>query len=154
MESGDSAVLVKNADDVVKVISLSSGASTASGENATPTPSTKDKRKGVLPECEDSDDDDCVVGEPQQKKSKKLYEASRKFQDTWAARLPWAELHRGGDGLYESVKCLVCLTVEGRAKILGPKWDTLKKHGGKQKATCDMPNGIKKDQWYIAKNCS
>ena len=43
--------------------------------------------------------------------------------------------------------------MEGRAKILGPKWDTLKKHGGKRKATCDMPNGIKKDQWYIAKIC-
>ena len=29
----------------------------------------------------------------------------------------------------------------------------VKKHGGKRKATCDMPNGIKKDQWYIVKNC-
>ena len=71
---------VKNSNDVVKVISLSLGAFTASGENMAPTTSTKDKGKGVLPKCEDSDKDkDCVVGEPKQKKSKKLYEASRKF---------------------------------------------------------------------------
>ena len=43
--------------------------------------------------------------------------------------------------------------MEGRPKIFGPKWDTLKKHRSKRKATCDMANGIKKDQWFIAKNC-
>ena len=155
VEPRDSIVPVKNSDDVVKLISLSSRASTASGENVTLIASTKDKGKGVLPECEDSDEDedkDYVVGEPKQKKRKKSYKASQKFQDSWAARLLWAKLYRGGDGLYEFVKCLVCSTVEGRVKILGPKWDTLKKHGRKRKATCDMPNRIKKDQWYIAKN--
>ena len=91
--------------------------------------------------------------EPVHKKVKKSYEASRKFQDTWAARLPWAELHQGGDGLYDLVKCLVYTVIEGRDKILGPKWDTLMKHGGKRKATHDMPNGPKKDKWYQDKNC-
>ena len=43
--------------------------------------------------------------------------------------------------------------IEGRDKILGPKWDTLMKHGGKRKATRDMPNGPKKDKWYQDKNC-
>ena len=77
VEPGDSVVPVKNSDDVVKVISLSSRASTASGENVMSVASTKDKGKGILPECKDSDENkDWVVGEPKQKKIKKSYEAS------------------------------------------------------------------------------
>ena len=66
VEPGDSIVPSKNfnSDEVVEVISLSSGASTGSGENVTPKASTADKGKGVLPECEDFDDEDCAVGEP------------------------------------------------------------------------------------------
>lgn len=55
--------------------------------------------------------------------------------------------------MYESVKCLVCTAIEGRDKILGPKWDTLQKHGGKRKATRDMTNGTKKGRWYQDLNC-
>jgi hypothetical protein len=40
-----------------------------------------------------------------------------------------------------------------KPKILGPKWDTLIKHGGKRKAIKNMAGGIIKGQWYIARNC-
>jgi hypothetical protein len=86
-------------------------------------------------------------------KKKKSYEATRKFQDTWAARLPWATLYRGPNDLYDFVKCNICSTIEGREKILAPKWDTLKKHGGKRKAVKNMHGGILCGQWYKAVNC-
>lgn len=146
---------------VVEVIALSSdGSTTAIVEPIDielSIPPCNRKGKGKLPvynEVDDCSDDELVsIEAPLQKKCKKSYESNRKFQDTWAARLPWAELHRGSDGLYESVKCLVCSTITGKPKLLGPKWDTLQKHSGKRKATKNMIGGIKKGQWYIAKNC-
>ena len=112
------------------------------------------KGTDVLPVIEEADeysDDDFVPTTT--KGPKKNYDAQRKFQDTWAARLPWAEISRGSDGLFEYVKCTVCSEITGKAKILAPKWDTLTKHGGKRKATRNMPNGVKKGQWFIANNC-
>ena len=41
----------------------------------------------------------------------------------------------------------------GKSKILGPKWDILKKHEDKYKATKNMAGGIKMGEWYIARNC-
>ena len=67
--------------------------------------------------------------------------------------MPWAKLFQGADGLYEYVKCAVCSTIIGKPKLMGPKWDTLSKHNGKRKATKNLGNGVKKGQWYIAKNC-
>ena len=64
---------------------------------------------------------------------------------TWAVCLPWTKLYQSVDGLYEYVKCIVCLSITGEPKILGPK-NMLKKHGGKKKATKNMANGIKKRQ--------
>jgi hypothetical protein len=82
------------------------------------------------------------------------YEATRRFQESWAAKLPWAECVKGGDGLYDFVCCMICTMFEVRTKILRPKWDTLKKHGGKRKAKHNMPRrGIRAGQWYIAINC-
>jgi hypothetical protein len=43
-----------------------------------------------------------------QKTSKVSYEATRRFQDTWAAKLHWAECVKGADGLYDFVKCIIC----------------------------------------------
>jgi hypothetical protein len=43
-----------------------------------------------------------------EKKSKRSYEATRKFQDTWAAKLPWAECVKGVAGLLDHVRCLIC----------------------------------------------
>lgn len=58
---------------------------------------------------------------PKTKLCRKCYEEFGKFQDTWAARFPWAELYRGFDGLYEFVRCIVCSTITGKPKIMGPK---------------------------------
>ena len=42
----------------------------------------------------------------------------------------------------------MCSYFEGKDKILQPKWDTLKKHGGKRKAKQAIPaKGIRKDAW-------
>ena len=84
------------------------------------------------------------VPEKKAKLPKKNYDTTRKFQDTWAAHLPWAEVFRGSNRLLEYVKCIVCTQIIGKPKILRPKWDTLSKHVGKHKATRNMANGIKK----------
>lgn len=43
---------------------------------------------------------------------RKQYEASRIFQDTWAAKCPWAEMHRIFYRSIERVKCLLCSTIK------------------------------------------
>ena len=142
-------------DSVVEIIALSSdGSASVQGlEIAESSRACKGKQKlPVIDEVDDQSDEDFVAGAAE-KVPKKNYDATRKFQDSWAARLPWAELIRGTDGLFEYVKCVVCSQITGKPKILCPKWDTLAKHGGKRKATRNMANGIKKGQHYIAKNC-
>jgi hypothetical protein len=48
----------------------------------------------------------------------------------------------------------MCSTFEVQEKLLKPKWDTLKKHGGKRKAKKAIPmKNIRKGKWYIAYNC-
>jgi hypothetical protein len=145
------------AESVVEVIALSSDGSTTTVDTDIAVSPCNRKGKSKLPVCDEiddcSDDELVLIHAAPKKKRKKSYESSRKFQDTWAARLPWAELYRGSDGLYESVKCLVCSTITDKPKILGPKWDTLIKHGGKRKAIKNMAGRIKKGQWYIARNC-
>jgi hypothetical protein len=47
----------------------------------------------------------------------------------------------------------MCSTFEAQEKLLKPKWDTLKKYGGKRKAKKAIPmKNIQKGQWYIAYN--
>ena len=85
---------------------------------------------------------------------RRRYEASRRFQDTWAAKCPWTEMHRSFDGSIERVKCLLCSTIEGRDKILRAKWDTLTKHSGRRQATRDIPGIAKKGEYYYSKDCA
>jgi len=85
---------------------------------------------------------------------RKQYEASRKFQETWAARLPWVEMTRSEDGLIEGVKCLICSAVERRNKLLKAKHDTLTKHAGRRKALKDIKGVAKKGDWYYTKDCA
>ena len=152
---------VVSPESVHEVILLSSDGSVQTlPESATAAESLDDARvrkgKCTLPVVEDVDDLSDDEFEPTlhgDKVPKKNYDATRKFQETWAAKLPWAELFRGSDGLFQSVRCVVCSQITGKPKILGPKWDTLVKHSGKRKATKNMALGIKKGQWYVAKNC-
>jgi hypothetical protein len=68
------------------------------------------------------------------------YEITRRFQESWAVKLHWAECVKGANGLYDFVRCIVCTTFEVHEKILQPKWNTLKKHGGKRKAKSAIDN--------------
>jgi len=75
------------------------------------------------------------------------YESKRKFQVSWATKLPWSKLQMGVDGCVHLVKYKVCLEVEHKNKLLAPKWDSLHKHTGQRKAKRNM-NGVKKGEWY------
>lgn len=76
------------------------------------------------------------------------YESNRQWQDTWAARLPWAESVLGADGKVRQVRCKVCSDVEGREKLLVPKLDSLWKHCGRRKATTSFGK-VKAGEYYF-----
>ena len=55
-----------------------------------------------------------------------------------------------GDGSLYMVRCCVCSEVDGRDRLLAPKWNTLCKHEGRCKAKRDMLwKGVKKGDTYI-----
>jgi hypothetical protein len=89
----------------------------------------------VFEACEQDQDLDPDVQEWHfaQQKDKISYEVTRRFQESWPAKLPWSKCVKGPDGLYDFVCCLICSEIEYREKILQSKFDTLKKHGGKRK---------------------
>lgn len=85
---------------------------------------------------------------------RRQYEASRRFQDTWPAKLPWAEMVVKGDGQICQVKCLICSAIQRRIKLLLPKWDTLTKHAGRRRADRDIPGVAKSGEYYYSRNCA
>ena len=98
---------------------------------------------------------EAAVGSPlfqAARKKKQSYEMNRHFQDSWAARLPWAESVLGRDGRVAQVRCKICTEVEGREKLLVPKLDSLWKHAGRRKALVDFGK-VKKGDHYFLSNC-
>jgi hypothetical protein len=49
---------------------------------------------------------------------KKNDDSNRKFKESWAIKLPWAELCLGLNGNLHIIKCRICNEVEGKDKIL------------------------------------
>jgi hypothetical protein len=47
------------------------------------------------------------------RKRKEAYELNRHFQDSWAAKLPWAKAVVGADGRILQVHCKVCTFLSG-----------------------------------------
>jgi hypothetical protein len=66
------------------------------------------------------------------------YNSNRQFQDVWAAKLPWAEPHLDVEGVLVAVNCKVCSAINGKPKLIVPKWDNLEKHMWKicQRSIC------------------
>jgi hypothetical protein len=58
---------------------------------------------------------------------KKNYDASRKFQYSWATKLPWAKFYLGSNGNLHTIKCKIYNKVEGK-EVLATKWDSFCKH--------------------------
>jgi hypothetical protein len=85
----------------------------------------------------DSDEEEYVNLLPPPKKTKKNYDLTRRFQMEWSAKAPWSEMILTSDGLLHMVKCNICSTVRGRAVIMGPKWDTVRRHS---KCVCHLKN--------------
>lgn len=46
------------------------------------------------------------------------YDATKRFQDSWVAKLPWAKLCMGSNGDLHIIKCRACSEVEGKDKLL------------------------------------
>lgn len=63
-----------------------------------------------------------------EKKFKKYYDSTKKFQAKWIANLPWAKGLMNERGFIQNVKCIVCSSIKSNDKIVGCKWDTLTKH--------------------------
>jgi hypothetical protein len=75
---------------------------------------------------------------------KKNYDATRKFQEKWATKFPWAKKFVGEDGTLHIVKCRVCTKIERKNKILATKWDSFCKHASHQKALRNIGFDVKK----------
>jgi hypothetical protein len=85
-------------------------------------------------------------------RKRKTYELNRHFQDSWAAKCPWAEPVVGVDGRITQVRCKICTDVEGREKLLVPKIDSLMKHAGRRRATADMGKIKRGEYFYLGNN--
>jgi hypothetical protein len=61
------------------------------------------------------------------------------------AKLPWAQPELGTNDVLVAVKCSVYSIVNGKPKLIVPKWDNLEKNMGKQRALVDLlKKGLKK----------
>ena len=77
------------------------------------------------------------------------YNSNWQFQDVWAVKLPWAEPHLNGEGVLVAVNYKMCFAINGKPKLIVPKWNNLEKHIGKRRALVDLPKkGSKKGQSY------
>ena len=86
------------------------------------------------------------------RKRRRSYEGNQHFQDSWAAKLPWAESVLGANGSVAQVKCQICSDVEGREKLLVPKIDGLWKHAGIRRALANFGNVRKGDFYFLSTN--
>jgi hypothetical protein len=82
----------------------------------------------------------------------RTYEHNHHWQDSWAARLPWAESVLGRDGRVTQVRCKVCSEVEGREKLLAPKIDSLWKHAGRRRALTSIGTVKQGDHYFLTTN--
>jgi hypothetical protein len=70
-----------------------------------------------------------------------------------AARLPWAEPELDSDGVLVAVKCTIYSIVNGKPKLIVPKWGNLEKHMDKLRTLLDLPKkDLKKMQTYWKTN--
>lgn len=67
--------------------------------------------------------------------------------------MPWEKIVIDGDGSISFLRCTVCSKVEGRKKLLIPKFDYLLKHLGRRKTTFAMPR-VKVGEFYENKKCA
>jgi hypothetical protein len=72
-----------------------------------------DNRLPNLPETDEQEEEDAdvvawIASQKDTIDAKKSYQATRHFQETWLAKLPWAECVKGPNGLFDFVKCTIC----------------------------------------------
>ncbi len=66
------------------------------------------------------------------------YDTTKKIQDSWSTKLPWAELCVRLDGSLHIVKCRICSEVARKNKVLSAKWDSWGKHASHRKVVKDL----------------
>jgi hypothetical protein len=70
----------------------------------------------------------CKKQKNERKTFKKYCDDTQKFQTKWEAHMPWVEGLAFKGRFINVVKCRVCSLIGNKKKIIGCKWDTLKKH--------------------------
>jgi hypothetical protein len=86
------------------------------------------------------------------KKQKRLYEMNLCFQNTWAAKLPWAKSMVGVDGKVHQVKCKVYNKIKGCDKLLVPKLNSLWKHVNNRKAITPTTSVATREHYFLKIN--
>jgi hypothetical protein len=85
----------------------------------------------------DESEEDSIQVPPTPKRTRRNYELTRKFQIDWSAKAPWSEMILTREGFLHMVKCSICTAMRGHPIIMGPKWDTVQRHG---KRVCHVKN--------------
>ena len=68
-------------------------------------------------------------------------------------RLPWTKPELDSNGILVAVKYIVCSIINGKPKLIVPKWDNIEKYMGKWQALLDLlKKGLKKRQSYWETN--
>ncbi len=86
------------------------------------------------------------------KKRKKIYELNRHFQDSWVAKLPWAESIMGAKGKATQIKCKVCNIIDGRNRLLVAKSNSLWKPISCRNATIISTGVVMGDIYFLKTN--
>jgi hypothetical protein len=60
---------------------------------------------------------------------------------------------KGADGNLHGVKYISYSAIQGRPKLLLPKWDTVQKHAGHRRAFKDIEGVCKKGEYYFSSTC-
>jgi hypothetical protein len=73
-----------------------------------------------------------------------MINATKKFQDSLATKLPWAKLYLGLKGSLHDVKCWICSKVERKDMLFTPKWYFLCKHASCMKVDKNIGTNVQK----------
>jgi hypothetical protein len=110
----------------VEILAVSAPSITMSTDSSTAWLSEDDPVCGATDD--DSEEEEFPDLPPIPKRTKRNYDLTRRFQMEWAATCPWSEMILTDEGLLHMVKCSICSAVKGRAVIMGPKFDIVKRH--------------------------
>ncbi len=80
------------------------------------------------------------------------WELNQVFQKVWVAKLRWVEAMVGCDRKLDMGHSQICTELDGKEKLLIPKFDNLQKHVGRMKCRYIAHLGLTMGQYFMSTN--